>query len=52
MHSMLKRRNEIMDFPFVSFHIRIDIAKHVELQNVATTLMDQPHEQELGILVV
>ncbi len=31
----------IMDCPFVPFHIRIDIVKHVELQNVARTLMDQ-----------
>jgi hypothetical protein len=28
-----------MDYPFVPFHIRIGIAKHVELQNVAGTLM-------------
>jgi hypothetical protein len=34
----------IMDFPFVPFHIRTCIAKHVKLQNVATTLMDQPQE--------
>jgi hypothetical protein len=32
----------IMDCPFVHFHIKISIARHVELQNVATTLMDQP----------
>jgi hypothetical protein len=32
----------IMDCPFVHFHIKIGIARHVELQNVATTLMDQP----------
>ncbi len=30
----------IMDCPFVPFHIRIGIVRHVELQNVATTLMD------------
>ncbi len=34
----------IMDYPFVPFHIRIGIVKHVELQNVAGTLMDQPQE--------
>jgi hypothetical protein len=34
-----------MDCPFVFFHIRICIAKHVELQNVAGTLIDQPQEQ-------
>jgi hypothetical protein len=32
----------IMDYPFVPFHIRAVIARHVELQNVARTLMDQP----------
>ncbi len=32
----------IMDCPFVPFHIRANIARHVELQNVARTLMDQP----------
>jgi hypothetical protein len=42
----------IMDCPFVPFHIRIGIAKHVELQNVAGTLMDQPQEQVLGIPVI
>ncbi len=31
----------IMDCPFVPFHIRTRIVKHVELQNVAGTLMDQ-----------
>ncbi len=30
----------IMDCPFVPVHIRIGIARHVELQNVARTLMD------------
>ncbi len=32
----------IMDCPFVPFHIRIGIVKHVELQNVARALIDQP----------
>jgi hypothetical protein len=32
----------IMDYPFVPFHIRAGIARHVELQNVVRTLMDQP----------
>jgi hypothetical protein len=41
-----------MDCPFVPFHIRANIARHVELQNVEGTLMDQPHEHELRILVV
>jgi hypothetical protein len=33
-----------MDSLFVPFHIRAGIARHVELQNVAGTLMDQPQE--------
>ncbi len=49
-YAQKKERNHGLSF--VSFHIRIDIARHVELQNVATTLMDQPHEHELGILIV
>jgi hypothetical protein len=32
----------IMECPFVPFHIKVCIARHVELQNVARTLMDQP----------
>jgi hypothetical protein len=32
----------IVDCPFVPFHIKTGIAKHVELQNVARSLMDQP----------
>jgi hypothetical protein len=40
----------VMDYPFVPFHIKTSIIKHVELQNVARTLMDQ--SQELGILVI
>jgi hypothetical protein len=31
----------IMDCPFVPFHIIVGIVRHVELQNVARTLMDQ-----------
>jgi len=37
-----EKRHVIMDCPFVPFHIKACIAKHVELQNVARTLMDQP----------
>ncbi len=36
-----EERHAIMDCPFVHFQIRAGIAKHVELQNVARTLMDQ-----------
>ncbi len=41
-----------MDCPFVPFHIGVSITRHVELQNMARTLMDQSHEQELGIPIV
>ncbi len=44
-----EERHAIMDCPFVHFHIRADIVKHVELQNVAETLMDQRQEEEQGI---
>jgi hypothetical protein len=33
-----------MDCAFVPFHIIVGISRHVELQNVVVTLMDQPHE--------
>jgi len=36
----------IMNYLFVPFHIKASITRHVELQNVVGTLMDQPHEQE------
>ncbi len=32
----------IMDCPFAPFHIRTCIVRHVELHNVARTLMDKP----------
>jgi hypothetical protein len=38
-----------MDCPFVPFHIKIGITRHVELLNVAGTLMDQSRAQELRI---
>ncbi len=34
------------------FHIEVCITKHVKLENVAKTLIDQPQEQESGILIV
>ncbi len=36
----------IMDCPFVPFHIKAGIARHVELHNVVKTLIDQPQEHE------
>jgi hypothetical protein len=36
------KRHVIMDCPFVSFHVKTSIARRVELQNVARTLMYQP----------
>jgi hypothetical protein len=32
--------HEVMDCPLMPFHIKTSIAKHVEFQNVAKTLMD------------
>jgi hypothetical protein len=37
-----KKRHAIMDCPFVPFQIRAHIVRHVELHNVARTLIDQP----------
>jgi hypothetical protein len=42
----------IMDCPFVPFHIKAGIVRHVGFKNVEKTLMDQRKEEELGILVV
>jgi hypothetical protein len=36
-----KEGHVITNYPFVPFQIRACIVKHVELQNVARTLMDQ-----------
>jgi hypothetical protein len=41
-----------MDGPFVRFHIKACITRHVELQNVTGALMDQPQEQKPGILII
>jgi hypothetical protein len=41
-----EERHAIMDYLFVPFHIKVDIARHVELHNVVGALMDQPQEQE------
>jgi len=42
----------IMDYLFVLFHIKANIVRHVELQNVARALMDQSQDQEPRILIV
>jgi hypothetical protein len=47
-----EEKHAIMDCPFVPFHIRACIVRHVELQNVVGTLIDQPHEWELGIPII
>jgi hypothetical protein len=36
-----KEGHAIMDYPFVPFHIKVSIARHVELHNLAGALMDQ-----------
>ncbi len=41
-----KERHAIMDCPLVPFHIKIRITKHVELQNVARTLMNQSQDEK------
>jgi hypothetical protein len=35
-----------VDCPFVPFHIKACIVKHVKLQNVVRALMDQSHAEE------
>jgi len=45
VYAFYEKGHAIMDCPFVHFHIRASIARHVELQNVVGTLMDQPQEQ-------
>jgi hypothetical protein len=47
-----EERHAIMDCPFVPFHIRASIVRHVELQNVARASIDQPQEHELEIPIV
>ncbi len=47
-----EKGHAIMDCPFVPFHIRVSIVRHVELHNVVGTLLDQSQDQELRIHVV
>ncbi len=47
-----EKGHAIMDCPFVPFHIKTSIVRHVELQNVAGVIIDQPQEQESRIHVV
>jgi len=42
----------IMDCLFVPFHMKACITKHVELQNVVGTLIDQSQDQELRIPII
>jgi hypothetical protein len=41
VHAFCKEGHAIMDYPFVPFHIKIGIMKHVELHNVVGAFMDQ-----------
>jgi hypothetical protein len=41
-----EKKHVIMDYPFVPFHIKTGIAKHVELQNFARTLMDHKNKNQ------
>ncbi len=52
VYAFYEKGHAIMECLFVPFHIRANIARHVELQNVAKTIMDQAHEQEPKIHVV
>jgi hypothetical protein len=47
-----EERHAIMDYPFVPFHIRKGIVRHVKLYNMVRSLIDQQQEQESRILVV
>jgi hypothetical protein len=51
VYAFCEEGHAIMDF-FYGFHIRANIARHVELQNVARTLMDQSQHEEPTIYVV
>jgi hypothetical protein len=42
----------IMDYPFVPFHIKVNIVRDVELQNVARALMDQTQAHEPRIFII
>jgi hypothetical protein len=42
VYAFYEEGHAIMDCPFVPFHIKANIARHMELQNVVGALMDQP----------
>jgi len=52
VYAFYEEGHAIMDCPFVHFHIRSSIARHVELQNVVGTLMDQPQKREPRIPII
>jgi hypothetical protein len=52
MHFVRKKDMQSWIVLLCLFHIKISIARHVELQNVAIALMDQPQEHELGIPIL
>jgi hypothetical protein len=41
VYAFYEEGHAIMDCPFVPFHIKVGIVRHVELHNVAGALMDQ-----------
>ncbi len=47
-----EKGHAIMDYPFVAFHIKANILKHVELQNVVGALMDQTRAHEPRIFII
>ncbi len=52
VYAFCEERHAITDCPFMPFHIKTSIARHVELQNMARALMDQSQDQEPRIHVV
>jgi len=47
-----EKGHAIMDYPFVHFHIKANILRDVELQNVARSLMDQTRAHEPRIFII
>jgi hypothetical protein len=52
VYTFCEEGHAIMDCPIVPFHIRACIVRHVELQNLAGSLVDQSQDHELKNFVV
>ncbi len=44
--SFCEERHAITDCPFMPFHIKVSIVKHLELYNMVGALIDQSQERE------